>query len=288
MQCPVCGSTQNLMFEYQNHMYYRCVNCKLVSTHPFPDEATIRAHYARKFKSGNYQLLRDYSEEYKKQVYSAFVKVLENRLTPFNEQLEEKNVLDVGCFTGEFLELLHEKGASIYGLELQPEAVEIASRKFPGRVYPADINSNDFPQMKFDVITLLGVIEHVIDPVKLLGRSAELLHNGGMVLIQTPNSTSVFARTMKSLWPPYAPIEHIHLFSRESLTLLLTKLRFTDITFIQHWKKLPVRYVYEMMQNYGPEFRRLFQPVFSRLPVRATQLSLPFYVGEMIITARKG
>lgn len=285
--CISCGSFQRLMFTYKKYQYYRCVKCKMVSTYPLPEDATIQSHYARKYQSGNYQLLRDYAEVYKRQVYSGFVQTLERGLTRRNERLDGKKILDVGCFTGDFLELLHKKNADVYGLELQPDAVEIASQKFPGRIYQADIHGTDYPHMNFNIVTLLGVIEHVVDPVKLLGRSAELLNSGGAVLIQTPNSTSLWALIMRSLWPPYAPVEHIHLFSRQGLILLLTKLGFVDITFAMHWKKLPVSYVYDMMQNYGSEFRQLISPLYALLPDSFKQLSLPFYIGEMIIFAYK-
>lgn len=287
LKCINCGSLQHRIFDYHGYQYYRCENCALVSTFPLPSEESIRAHYARKFKSGNYQLLRDYSEKYKR-VYRGFVQILGDGLTSRNRKWDGLKVLDVGCFTGEFLELLSSHRADVYGLELQSEAVEIASQKFPGRIYQADVNSNIFPQLEFDIVTLLGVIEHVVDPIKLIERSAELLRRDGFLLIQTPNSSSFFARIMRRFWPPYAPVEHIHLFSRRSLVSLLEKMGFLDVQFVPHWKRLPVAYVYQMLQNYGPEFHRLFGPIYNHLPSGMTQWSLPFYIGEMIVMARKG
>jgi 2-polyprenyl-3-methyl-5-hydroxy-6-metoxy-1,4-benzoquinol methylase len=196
-------------------------------------------------------------------------------------------VLDVGCFTGEFLQILKTRGADVYGLELQSRAVEIANRKLDGRVFQADIDQANFPEMSFDLISLLGVIEHVVEPLRLLSRAQELLSPGGLLLIQTPNSGSLLARSMRGLWPPYAPVEHIHLFSRQSLTVALRKLGFAEIIYEAHRKKLPIDYVFNMLQNYGPEFHRLFKPVYTRLSKRLTQLSLTFYVGEMLVIAHK-
>ena len=62
--CPVCRRDQEFIFEYQRHYCYRCPSCGTVSTYPLPDSATIEAHYARKFKEGNYLLIREYSEQY--------------------------------------------------------------------------------------------------------------------------------------------------------------------------------------------------------------------------------
>jgi len=284
--CGICNGKQKFIFEYQKYFYHRCVNCGMVSTYPLPDGETIEAHYVKKFKNGNYQLLREYSSKYIF-IYEGFAKHLESELKKYDQKLAGLRVLDVGCFTGEFLGLLHYRGADVYGLELQTEAVEIANEKLPGRIFKADVLGNDFPQKQFDIITLLGVVEHVLDPVKLFTRSAELLKPGGILFIQTPNSASLFARIMGKFWPPYAPVEHIHLSTRKSIKLKLEELGFENISCNMHIKKLPISYVYTMLQNFGPEFHKLFKPIYKCLPDFFVNISLPFYVGEMIIKARK-
>jgi SAM-dependent methyltransferase len=193
----------------------------------------------------------------------------------------------VGCFTGDFLELLQYRGADVYGLELQSQAVEIANRKLPGRIFQADLYGSDLAQMHFDVVTLMGVIEHVIDPMKLLDRAVKFLSPGGWIMLQTPNSASCLARLMRGLWPPYAPIEHIHLFSRKSLETALKRLGFQSVTFKSHVKTLPIVYVYGQMQNFGPEWHRLLNPIYRLLPRPIINARLPFYIGEMVVTAYK-
>ena len=284
--CTVCTRDQQHMFDYRSYHYYRCPKCSHVTTYPTPDRNAIHEHYDRKFNEGNYQLLRDFSQEYRK-IYDYYVRILDLQLLTRGLSWDGLKVLDVGCFTGEFLQILKTHGADVYGLELQSRAVEIANRKLDGRVFQVDIDRADFPQMSFDLISLLGVIEHVVDPIRLISRAQELLCPGGLLLIQTPNSGSFLARAMRGLWPPYAPVEHIHLFSRQSLTVALLQLGFTKILYEGHWKKLPVDYVFNMLQNYGPEFHRLIKPVYMRLPERLTRASLPFYVGEMLVIAHK-
>ncbi len=284
--CTICGSDQKMIFSYRDYRYYRCCDCGLVSTYPLPDPATLDSHYAKKFRDGNYQLLQAYSEQYK-MVYEGFVNILTAELQSRGQALQDKKILDIGCFTGEFLELLQQRGADVYGLELQSEAVDIAGRKLPGRIFKADVFSNDFPQIPCDIVTLMGVIEHVTDPVKLLQRSTALLKEGGILLLQTPDSSSLFARITGKFWPPYAPVEHIHLFSRKSIENLLKELGYINIEFMPHWKRLPISYVYNMFQNFGPEFHRLFGPLYNLLPLFVTRSLLPFYVGEMIVVAQK-
>lgn len=285
-QCLVCGSYQRWMFEYQGHQYHRCVSCGLVSTYPLPDAAAIEAHYAENFERGNYQLLREQATAYAR-VYCRFADALEQAFAARGRSLKGAAILDVGCFTGGLLLELQRRGADVFGLELQKEAVELANERLPGRVFQADVRGNGFPTMELDAVTLMGVIEHVLDPAGLLRRAAQLLKPGGFLLLRTPDSASLPARLLGKLWPPYAPVEHIHLFSRQSLRALLGQQGFAEIKCRQQWKRLPVAYVYNMFQTFGPELHRLFAPLYWMLPGFVRELTLPFYVGGVVLTAKR-
>jgi SAM-dependent methyltransferase len=248
---------------------------------PIPSEAQIMAHYAGKFSVGNYEVSRRFLPQLRR-VHAQYVEILAG-LVDFQSS---PRVLDVGCFTGDLLVMLRDRGADVYGLELQPEAVEIAAKALPGRVFRADVHGTRFPQGPFDVVTATGLIEHVVDPITLLRRMNELLKPDGILLLETPDSGSALARLMGRFWPPYAAVEHIHLFSRRSLRRALGD-AFRNVRTRPHWKPLPVEYVYENMKNFGPELRRVLSPVYSILPRPVRQSALPFYVGEMIVTAKK-
>ena len=86
---------------------------------------------------------------------------------------------------------------------------------------------------------------------------------------------------------PYEPVEHIHLFTSGSLRAVLDRTGLEDITEAAHWKRLPIDYVIQMLRNFGPEIGKLVGPVYRRLPGALTRRSLPFYVGEMIVSARR-
>lgn len=278
-RCCVCGAVQRQMFPYGGYRYYRCPTCGLVSTYPVPDDATIEAHYARKFRAGNYELRRRFEQQYQT-VDRQYCELLQAVV-----HVSRPSILDVGCFTGGFLQLLEQNGWDVYGLELQPEAVEMSKGRLPGRIFQADLHGEHFPQRQFDVVSLLGVIEHVTDPMRMLRRCAELLAPNGTLIVQTPNSGSFPALAMRQFWPPYAPVEHIHLFSHRAMRRAILQVGLHNIRILNHWKKLPIAYVYEMFQNFGPEFHRLLGPAYRILPRFMKDASLPFYIGEMILLA---
>lgn len=283
--CLVCGNEQSKQFEYKKFNYYKCSRCGHVTTYPYPSRLQMKHYYQEKFKHGNYHLAREFAQEYKV-VYRQFVHRLETFLKENKKSLKGIKILDIGCFTGDFLVLMKEAGADVYGLELQRDAVKIANKKLNGRVKIADVMTDVFPKTRFDVITLLGIVEHVTNPVKLIKRSTALLKKGGILMIQTPNSSSLLSRLTRQLWPPYEPVEHVHLFSRKSLTNVLRDLGYTEITYSKHVKKLPLGYVYRQFKNFGIEFYRLLRPLESII-LKLSSISLPFYGGEMIIIAKK-
>jgi hypothetical protein len=106
-------------------------------------------------------------------------------------------------------------------------------------------------------------------------------------MLETPDSGSLMARAMGRHWPPYTPVEHIHLFSRDSLRRALRHLGFSEPTCTPHWKWLTPSYVYRMLQTFGPDFRRLLEPVSGAIPRACGEIPLPFYIGEIIAIARK-
>jgi hypothetical protein len=55
-----------------------------------------------------------------------------------------------------------------------------------------------------------------------------------------------------------------------------------------HWKRLTIEYVFEMMRHYGPEIRTMVEPLYRIIPRAIRNLAIPFFVGEMVLAARRG
>jgi len=250
---------------------------------PIPSGGQITEHYQKRYLNGNYELIRKYDTEYQA-VYNQFLSlVIEHCGAPKNLKL-----LDVGCFTGRFLDAAKEAGFITYGVEYQDEAANIANKKHEDRIFCGPIEK--YPRNsvgQFDVITLFGVIEHVTSPDTTLQIVAELLKPEGVMIIQTPNTKSAISKLLGKLWPAYAPIEHIYYFSYTNIRKILETNGFETIQTIRHWKKLPIAYVYNQFRNFGPEFYRLFSKVMPLISKKVMSWRLPFYGGEMIVVARK-
>ena len=97
-------------------------------------------------------------------------------------------VLEVGCGEGNLGRLLRRRGHVVTGLELVPEAAARA-RNHLDRVVTADVELDGlpFPDTSFDAVIFADVLEHLVDPWRVLRRAAQLLAPGGVVVASIPN-----------------------------------------------------------------------------------------------------
>jgi len=284
LKCFVCGEKKwRRKFNRLEADFVECMVCGLIRTEPIPSFDQISDHYARKFVAGNYELLQRYDSDYEA-IYKQFLQFT----TLYSGDPVGQRLLDIGCFTGRFLDVAKQTGFLTYGVEYQPEAAKIANEKHMGRVHCGPIESySEASSGSFDVVTLFGVIEHVTAPDNTLLTIAKLIKKGGTLTIQTPNTASVPARLLYKWWPAYAPVEHIYYFSSRNIKILLERYSFRIVKLTSHWKKLPGAYVYRQFQNFGPEYYRLLRKVVPLIPQNVLNLKLPFYGGEMLLVAEK-
>ena len=132
----------------------------------------------------------------------------------------KSKILDVGCGNGDFLFNLSE-GWERFGIELGKNRAQMATKRARADVRADLIENVDFPNNYFDCITMFALIEHLLQPSQVLNKIHDLLKPGGIILVMTGDRTSKKALREKSDWYLYAPIEHFHFFSRESLKKIL-------------------------------------------------------------------
>lgn len=93
-------------------------------------------------------------------------------------------ILDIGCHQGEFLERL---GGSIReSVGLDPLARPRATATFALRAVPF-AEPLEFPEGRFDAITLLATLEHIRDKAPLAREARRLLTPGGRLIMTVPS-----------------------------------------------------------------------------------------------------
>jgi len=150
-------------------------------------------------------------------------------------------VLDVGCgngFTsGEFL----KRGCCVVGIDLSAQGIAIARQTYPeGRFenLPADARLLEtLNEPPFDLIVSTEVVEHLYDPRSYARGCFAALKPGGKFICTTPyhgylkNLTLALAGKWDAHANPLWDGGHIKLWSRRTLTRLLTETGFQNIQF---------------------------------------------------------
>jgi len=100
-----------------------------------------------------------------------------------------RRILDVGCGMGKTGRVLRERGfEEIFGVEVDPSAADQA-RPFYKEVIVGDVDGDVLPFGKgfFDCIVYGDVLEHLVDPWKVLQRHREILRDDGTIICSIPN-----------------------------------------------------------------------------------------------------
>jgi len=149
--------------------------------------------------------------------------------------------LEIGCGHGGFVRLLQELGFDAAGTELSPWVVDFAKSTFGVTVLLGPLEVLPL-QPGFKCIAAFDVLEHLKDPLETVQRCAALLAIDGVLLLQTP-----CYRGEGPEWSMFQANEHIHLFTEESMRLLLARAGFKDV------RVEPSLFPYDMWVVAAPE-----------------------------------
>ena len=94
------------------------------------------------------------------------------------------DVLDVACGTGVlFPDYLQRGVASLTAIDISPEMVKIARKKFPQlKILCGDVEMAEF-EHPFDAVVIYNAFPHFPEPARLIGRLAKWVKPGGRLTV---------------------------------------------------------------------------------------------------------
>ena len=179
----------------------------------------------------NYYKSEDYIShtDSKKTVFDKIYQTVKNitlkrKLSLINECLlhqnsisrPEKNILDIGAGTGDFLKVCKVNLWNVFGTEPDMEARNIAAKK--GVLLHKDVSH--FTDKKFEIITLWHVLEHVENLEEYISTLEKLLTKNGTLIIAVPNYKSYDANYYSKFWAAFDVPRHLWHFSETSISKL--------------------------------------------------------------------
>jgi SAM-dependent methyltransferase len=201
-------------------MHYRlleCGLCDVLYANPLPTQQSLEAAYR--------EAAFDSAEEarYASEVYAGFLPAILAQLP------RRAAALDIGTGDGVFLEHLVRHGFErVVGVEPSRAPVEAARPNVRGLIQQSPFRASDFEKGTFSLITCFQTMEHVYEPLALCQSAFELLHPGGALFVVCHDRRALSARLLGTRSPIF-DIEHLQLFSRESLMFALRRVGYADI-----------------------------------------------------------
>jgi 2-polyprenyl-3-methyl-5-hydroxy-6-metoxy-1,4-benzoquinol methylase len=141
---------------------------------------------------------------------------------------DKKELLDIGCSTGGLLVEAKKRGWLTHGIDPSSWACKCAKRLHGLKVHNARIEKFNFKNKRFQVVTLLDVLEHLENPKALLQKISNIVYKNSIVCIVTPDYGSFTAKILGKIWWGIR-LSHISYFRYEDLKRILHDTNFQII-----------------------------------------------------------
>jgi 2-polyprenyl-3-methyl-5-hydroxy-6-metoxy-1,4-benzoquinol methylase len=238
--CLICGSDRfsRLPFGY-DHEGQRlqgtlCRACGIIFLDPQLSDEQITALYSKEYFEGDFRCGHTGSLFDDATLADITDMPLVRRIREFQPG---GALLDIGCAGGAFLNSARASGFTVRGVEMSPEAAELARTRFGLDVITGDVHAGKFKDGEFDVVYLGDVIEHLPDPRRTFTEINRIMKPGALLVIACPTQTNtLFSRlgfTAYSLlgknvtvhMPPY----HLFEYRPASMHALMTRTGFSIV-----------------------------------------------------------
>jgi 2-polyprenyl-3-methyl-5-hydroxy-6-metoxy-1,4-benzoquinol methylase len=236
VNCYVCNSRfedHELLSEKERHgLELQCVICKrcgLVFTNPRMDKDSFGDFYTKFYRDlYNYNLGENNLDSLHNSNYENG-KFVHEFVKPFIKN--QSKVLEIGCANGGLLKFFREQGHFVTGLDLGEAEVIYGKDKFGLNLIHKSIDDFESDE-KQDLIIMIHVIEHLIEPEITMNKINQNLSESGLLYISCPDIDILpNGLIYKSDWLTLMQNAHTINFDKLSITNLLNKYGFEVIYF---------------------------------------------------------
>jgi SAM-dependent methyltransferase len=247
--CLCCGSGRvRCRYRLRPFEVWVCDDCTVQFRHPLPNDEELRAMY----EDPRYHASQYFDEP---DEGAPELRIFRRGLADLAALVPRGRLLDVGSARGTFLALAQRAGWRAEGVELSHRHV-MAARARGLTVHEGDVATAPLAPGSYSAITMWDVLEHVVDPRAALATARRLLAPGGVLLVFTIDSTSLFnlagdalfrlsgGRAVRQLELLY-DARHNWYFTPAALTRLLAGAGFTaerwrsDRAYLGRWVSEP-------------------------------------------------
>lgn len=165
----------------------------------------------------------------------------ERRFLYLKSLIARKKILDFGCGAGGFLLMAKQIARAVYGVELERRLQEHFRAHNLSVFKNTDIVMNKNSELKFDVITMFHVLEHLPDPKAMLRNLSSLLEEDGEIIIEVPHADDALLTLYEC--EPFSNFTywscHLFLFNFKTLGILAEKAGL-KVNYIKQSQRYPL------------------------------------------------
>jgi 2-polyprenyl-3-methyl-5-hydroxy-6-metoxy-1,4-benzoquinol methylase len=295
--CNLCGGVEFAPFVKiapLGRQIVRCQSCGLAVVYPKDESFLTLDDEDRAQREVKYDNMRDIAEETGKHD-EAMINLEESirkvhfasRKDKIAQHVSSGRLLDVGCGRGFFLCNFIDSPFDFYGIEpRQRISREAADRVGDERIFCGTLKEAGFQDGRFDVVTMINLIEHLPLPRETLEEANRIMKVGALLLIETPNVGSSIAAVLKTKWHAFHEPEHHYFFSEETLSAMLAKTGFSVVKTENGSKLFSVRYCLYRLGWYQEGLRRGLERILAGSKLMEATVKIPQF-DELIVLAKK-
>jgi ubiquinone/menaquinone biosynthesis C-methylase UbiE len=139
----------------------------------------------------------------------------------FVGNVKNQRVLDIGCGTGRYCELLTKRGAKVVGLDPSPRMLEYAEKKITNELKfelrRGMIEDVEFPASHFDVVLSASTLGHIPELEPVIKKIGRIIKSRGRLIVSDihpywPISGHNYTEFFDRIGQEYRIPEYAHLF----------------------------------------------------------------------------
>jgi len=176
LPCPHCRMDSLFYFSFYSRNYYHCRSCDLIFLHQQKKRTDVISYYRERYFDDHNS---DQTSGKRTTVYHHVLNVLARHKEP-------GTLLDVGCGCGYFLKEARKCGWNVAGIDPSERSIDMAKTLVGDAAICGTLD--DLPDdRQFDAITLINVLDHMVDWNHQFKRIKKLLRPGGILYLRFPN-----------------------------------------------------------------------------------------------------
>jgi 2-polyprenyl-3-methyl-5-hydroxy-6-metoxy-1,4-benzoquinol methylase len=104
------------------------------------------------------------------------------------------SLLDMPCGDGSLTSLMAPKFKRVVGIDASSTHLALAKKNLPSAELHEALIEEFQSDERFQTITMINVLEHVVDPIEVLKKAAGFLQDDGVLVVHVPNAMAINRR----------------------------------------------------------------------------------------------